>query len=179
MLNAINFLEDHSLKSMQPDQKNFFDEYVIVDVRSAAEAKREHIVGSINIPLDEISEEKLQPYQDKKIIFHCQLGSRTKQAADKLASLPGREKYCLNEGISQWKRCNLETKLDKSAPIEIIRQVQIIAGSLVTLGVILSYLVSPNFVLLSLFVGLGLIFAGVTGFCGMARLLALLPYNKV
>ncbi|MGK8251302.1 YgaP-like transmembrane domain [Moraxella lacunata] len=29
------------------------------------------------------------------------------------------------------------------------------------------------------FVGAGLLFAGVTGFCGMARVLALLPYNRV
>ena len=177
-MQSLKFLEDETLKSLQPEQKSFFDEYVIVDVRSSAEAKREHIPGSINIPLDALSEDKLRPYQDKKIIFHCQLGSRTKQAADKLASMPGVEKFCMNEGISQWKRCDLSTRVDKSAPIEMFRQVQIIAGSLIALGVILAYFISPYFILLDLFVGCGLIFAGVTGFCGMAKLLALLPYNR-
>lgn len=178
MAEGLKFLEDHSLKALQPEQKTFFDEYIIVDVRSATEAKREHIAGSINIPLDELSEDKLLPYQNKKIIFHCQLGSRTKQAAEKLASMPGVEKFCMNEGISQWKRCDLSTRVDKSAPIEMFRQVQIIAGSLIALGVILAYFISPYFILLDLFVGCGLIFAGVTGFCGMAKLLALLPYNR-
>jgi hypothetical protein len=32
--------------------------------------------------------------------------------------------------------------------------------------------------MLSGFVGAGLVFAGVTGFCGMARLLALMPWNR-
>jgi hypothetical protein len=43
---------------------------------------------------------------------------------------------------------------------------------------ILSNLVAPAWILLSWFVGAGLVFAGVSGFCGMARLLALMPWNR-
>lgn len=59
-----------------------------------------------------------------------------------------------------------------------MRQVQIAAGSLVLLGVILGYGVSTGFFLLSAFVGAGLLFAGVSGFCGMARLLMKMPWNR-
>jgi len=59
-----------------------------------------------------------------------------------------------------------------------MRQVQIAAGLLAVLGVILGFLVSPLFFLLSGFIGAGLIFAGVTGFCGMARVLATAPWNQ-
>ncbi|MFV9372643.1 DUF2892 domain-containing protein, partial [Raoultella ornithinolytica] len=52
------------------------------------------------------------------------------------------------------------------------------AGSLALLGVILGYSVSSAFFLLSGFVGAGLILAGVTGFCGMARLLDIMPWNR-
>jgi hypothetical protein len=45
-------------------------------------------------------------------------------------------------------------------------------------GVVLGALVHPGFYGLSGFVGAGLVFAGVTGFCGMARLLALAPWNR-
>ena len=67
---------------------------------------------------------------------------------------------------------------DSSQPLPLMRQVQIAAGSLALLGVILGYAVSSAFFLLSGFVGAGLILAGVTGFCGMARLLAIMPWNR-
>ena len=53
------------------------------------------------------------------------------------------------------------------------------AGGLVLAGVILGFLLSPWFFALSGFVGAGLTFAGVTGFCGMARILAVAPWNRV
>jgi len=37
---------------------------------------------------------------------------------------------------------------------------------------------SPWFIALSAFVGAGLVFAGVTGTCGMAACLLKLPYNR-
>ena len=67
---------------------------------------------------------------------------------------------------------------DRSAPIDIMRQVQIGAGSLVLIGVALGALVAPGFYALSAFVGAGLLFAGATGFCGMAHLLARMPWNR-
>jgi len=39
--------------------------------------------------------------------------------------------------------------------------------------------VAPGWIALTWFVGAGLTFAGVSGFCGMARLLAVMPWNKV
>jgi hypothetical protein len=49
----------------------------------------------------------------------------------------------------------------------------------VLLGVILSQLAAPVWIWLSGFVGAGLMFAGISGFCGMARLLAAMPWNRV
>ena len=60
----------------------------------------------------------------------------------------------------------------------MFRQVQIVAGSLVFLGTSLGVLISPWFLMLSGFVGMGLVFSGVTNTCGMAMLLAKLPYNQ-
>ena len=59
-----------------------------------------------------------------------------------------------------------------------LHRAQITAGALVLLGTLLGALVSPWFLLLSGFVGAGLTFAGLTGTCGMAMLLARLPYNQ-
>jgi hypothetical protein len=59
-----------------------------------------------------------------------------------------------------------------------MRQVQIAAGSMVVLGVLLGAFVTPGFYLLSGFVGAGLVFAGVTGTCGLARVLRMMPWNR-
>ncbi|MDH3663098.1 MAG: DUF2892 domain-containing protein [Alphaproteobacteria bacterium] len=59
-----------------------------------------------------------------------------------------------------------------------MRQVQIGAGALVVLGVLLTVMVSPWFMLLSGFVGAGLMLAGITGYCGMTDLLARMPWNR-
>ena len=55
---------------------------------------------------------------------------------------------------------------------------QIVAGGLVLIGVLLSLFWTPAFLGLSAFVGAGLMFAGVTGWCGMAHLLCVLPWNR-
>ena len=60
----------------------------------------------------------------------------------------------------------------------VMDQVQITAGSMVVLGIVLAVLYSPWFMALSAFVGAGLVFAGTTGFCGMANILAFMPWNK-
>jgi hypothetical protein len=52
------------------------------------------------------------------------------------------------------------------------------AGLLVLTGVALGFLVNPGWFWLAGFVGGGLTVAGTTNFCGMASLLALLPWNR-
>lgn len=53
-----------------------------------------------------------------------------------------------------------------------------IAGSLVLLGIILGVFMSSGFYWLSAIIGLGLLFSGLTGWCGMAILLGKMPWNK-
>lgn len=67
---------------------------------------------------------------------------------------------------------------DVRLPLPLMRQVQIAAGLLVLLGVVLAVTVAPAFIGLSAFVGAGLTFAGLSGWCGMAQLLALMPWNR-
>ena len=64
------------------------------------------------------------------------------------------------------------------AGLSLERQVRIAAGVLVLSGVVLGTWVDPAFYGLSGFVGAGLIFAGVTDWCGMGLLLARAPWNQ-
>ena len=77
-----------------------------------------------------------------------------------------------------WKAAGLSVAADRSKPIEIMRQVQIAAGSLVVLGAILGFAIHTGFFLLSAFVGAGLVFAGVSGTCAMAKVLGFMPWNR-
>jgi rhodanese-related sulfurtransferase len=116
---------------------------------------------------------------DDVLVFHCRSGARTAGNAGRLAAASeGCEAFILEGGLEAWKKAGLPVSIDRRQPIELMRQVQIAAGSLVLLGIVLGALVAPGFYALSAFVGAGLLFAGLSGFCGMARLLAVMPWNR-
>jgi rhodanese-related sulfurtransferase len=149
---------------------------VLVDIREADEHARERVPGARNRPLSRLT--SLESSGAQTVIFHCRSGARTAANAPRLASATGCQAYILEGGLDAWKRAGLPVETDTRQPIEIMRQVQITAGSLVLLGVVLGLWVSPAFFALSAFVGAGLVFAGVSGWCGMARMLAFMPWNR-
>ena len=152
---------------------------MLVDIREADEHARERIPGARHHALSRLGTESPARAGDKIVIFHCRSGMRTQGNAGALAaSAAGCEAYVLEGGLDAWKKAGLPVAKDRKQPIEIMRQVQIGAGSLVLIGVLLGFFVNPTFYALSGLVGAGLLFAGVTGFCGMARVLALMPWNR-
>lgn len=154
------------------------DGAVLIDIRESAEYAREHIPGARLVPLSRISAGLAPPANASTVIFHCRSGGRTLAAVDHLRPIDAENVYILEGGMDAWKKAGLETVVDRSQPIDLMRQVQIAAGSLILLGMVLGFLVHPAFYLLAAFVGAGLTFAGVTGFCGMARLLRVMPWNR-
>ncbi|MGZ3339748.1 MAG: rhodanese family protein [Reyranella sp.] len=167
-----------SLPTIDPARaKRLIDEgAVLVDIREADEQARERVPGARANPLSRLS--AVDARGAKAVIFHCRSGARTLANAARLEAAAGCEAYILAGGIDAWKKAGLPVMSDASQPIEIMRQVQITAGSLVLLGIALGVWVAPPFLALSAFVGAGLVFAGVSGWCGMARLLALMPWNR-
>ena len=152
----------------------------LVDVREPDEHARERIPGAQNLPLSQLEAAGLALRGSGPVLFHCRSGARTQGSAARLVAKAGRaEAYEVEGGLEAWKRAGLPVAEDRRQPLELMRQVHIAAGSLVLLGVLLGALVAPAFYAVSGFVGAGLVFAGVTGFCGMARLLRLMPWNRV
>ncbi|MND16364.1 Inner membrane protein YgaP [compost metagenome] len=152
----------------------------LIDIRDADEYAREHIANAELVPLSALNGgTTLHTTADETIIFHCQAGSRTQNNAIRLlaAAAPAQVRL-LAGGIQAWKAAGLPVTEDKSQPLPLMRQVQIAAGGLILLGVVLGYGFGSGFFLLSALVGAGLTFAGITGFCGMARLLAVMPWNR-
>ena len=151
---------------------------MLIDIREADEYAREKIPGAVNKPLSRIDTVDFGDMTGKVAVFHCRSGNRTKSNALQLAGAVACDAYALEGGIDAWKKAGLPVALDRKQPIDLMRQVQIAAGGLVVLGAALGWLVAPAFYALSAFVGAGLLFAGLSGFCGMARLLAVMPWNR-
>jgi rhodanese-related sulfurtransferase len=149
----------------------------IVDVREPAEFASEHILGAQSLPLGQIGAMRIAPQEGEKLVLVCASGRRSGMACERLAA-EGFEVYSLTGGLAGWKSAGgaVETLARKVIPLE--RQVLLGAGFLVLTGVILSFLMHPYWIALSAFVGAGLMFAGLTGFCGMALLLARAPWNQ-
>jgi len=143
-----------------------------VDVREPDEFRYERIAGSVNIPQNLLSEQIASLPKNKDIFIFCHTGIRSEQAAQMLRSKGYSNVRLVEGGIAAWKGAGLPVERSKG-PIPIMRQVQIVAGSLALIGGLF-----PSLRWIAAFVGAGLIFAGVSGYCSMAKLLAFLPWNK-
>lgn len=163
-----------------PTLKRWLDEdkAVLIDIRESDEYVREHIAGSRLVPLSGFDAADFPGDRDKIAVFHCNSGNRTCTAAPQILGAGFAEVYHLDGGIQAWKSAGLPVERNLKAPISIMRQVQITAGSLVLLGIILAVLISPWFAALSAFVGAGLVFAGASGTCALASILGLMPWNR-
>lgn len=151
---------------------------VLVDIREPDEFRRRHVPGALSRPLSATGTAGLKAEPAPEVIFTCKSGMRTAAACRQLAEAVDGPPLVLEGGVDAWAAAGLPVAEDKRQPIEIMRQVQIGAGGLVLIGVALGLLLHPAFFGLAAFVGAGLTFAGVTGFCGMAKLLSLAPWNR-
>jgi rhodanese-related sulfurtransferase len=148
----------------------------VIDVREPMEYAAGHIAGSLNVPLSRLHQADLP---SGPLVLVCQSGNRSAKGVQTLLERGYAHPVSdLQGGLPSWQQAGLPVRRLKNAPLPLMRQVQIAAGSLVLLGLILSK-VAPGWIVLSWFVGAGLVFAGVSGFCGMARLLAVMPWNRV
>lgn len=154
----------------------------LLDVRSPAEYSRIHAQGACLIPADELNRETIASAQlddDQPVYVLCHSGSRAAAACEKLSKLGVKNAIKIDGGTVAWEKAALPVIKDQHKVMSIERQVRIAAGTLVLFGVILSWLIHPWFAGLSAFVGAGLIFAGITNFCGMGILISKLPWNRI
>jgi rhodanese-related sulfurtransferase len=153
---------------------------LLVDIREPDEHARVRIPGAVNLPLSRLHEAELAVQEGRPVLFHCRSGARTAASAAALAGKTGEtcRAFIVEGGLDAWKAAGLPVAEDRRQPLELTRQVQIAAGSLVVLGTTLGAVAHPGFFALSGFVGAGLVFAGVTGTCGLARVLRMMPWNR-
>ncbi len=151
----------------------------LIDVRTPAEFGEIHIAGSTLMPLDRLDAAAVKAASGsaEQCVIICRSGKRAEQALQKLAAAGCDKLVILEGGVTAWDSAGLPVNRGQKA-ISLERQVRIAAGLLVLTGVVLGTWVHPGFYGLSAFVGAGLTFAGITDWCGMAMVLAKMPWNQ-
>lgn len=156
-------------------------EAVLIDVREVVEYQTCSIPHSRHLPLSQVTLDKahLPEHKNKKLVFHCKSGKRSMMACEKIIKEGvDFDIWNLTGGIDGWKEKNLKTVSQKNIlPLE--RQTQLAISVIILSGLSLNYILKDSaFLILPLIAGLGLLNAALTGWCGMARMIAKMPWNK-
>ena len=153
-------------------------EVLLIDVRTPAEFRSGAAAQATNLPLDQLDTACLDRLQQegKQILLLCKAGGRAAKACDRMRQA-GIHARVVEGGTDAWRASDLPFHVESSGGLSLERQVRIAAGLLVMIGLALGTWSHPGGYGLSAFVGAGLIFAGITDWCGMGLLLARMPWN--
>lgn len=174
------------MKTITPTQLNARlqagEKLSLLDVRTPVEHAEVHVPGAHLEPLDKLDPAQLHGKngfaKDQPVFVFCRSGTRAKQAAEKLEKNGFTLTHVVEGGTMAWANAGLPVNRGAAKVISLERQVRIAAGAIVFTGVLLAQFVHPAFIWVSGFVGGGLIFAGITDWCGMGMLIAKMPWNQ-
>lgn len=152
---------------------------LLLDVRTPAEFEDAHLIGAVLHPLSALDAQQVKSLAATKsgCLIICGSGTRARQAAEKLQAQGVPSLFVLEGGVKAWEAYGLPLQRGRKM-MSLERQVRIVAGALVFTASMLGYFVNPSWIILSGFVGAGLVFAGVTDTCAMGMLLARMPWNN-
>ncbi|MFM7078065.1 MAG: rhodanese-like domain-containing protein [Planctomycetaceae bacterium] len=159
------------------------DAVTLIDVRTPAEFGEVHVDFARNIPLDRLDPREIAALAGGgKVYVICKSGGRSRQACEKLAAAGLEGAVSVEGGTAACVEAGLPVVRGRKA-MSLERQVRIAAGALVALGAATAGLCpdplwSKVGAGLAAFVGCGLVFAGITDTCGMAMVLARMPWNQ-
>ena len=153
----------------------------LLDVRTPAEFAAAHVPGAKLIPLDALdpaSFARARVSEEIPVYVLCQSGGRARKAIERLERAGIRGCVLVEGGTQAWIDAGLPVNRGQSNILPLMRQVQITVGFISALGAVLALAVNPLFAIVPLVMGCGLLFAGITGTCGLALLLARMPWNR-
>lgn len=152
---------------------------LLVDIRSPDEFRAAGIDGAVNIPLDRLDAHLRRIVHDAggRMVLVCQSGARAARAAERLGRAGLTDVVVLEGGMNAWVAANAPVCRFPGAAWSLERQVRLVAGGIVASSVLASVR-APRLRFVAGAVGLGLVTAAVIDTCGLARLLALLPWNR-
>jgi rhodanese-related sulfurtransferase len=152
----------------------------LLDVRTPSEYRATHLPGAVLEPLHSLNPARLSRHfsPEGPLYVVCQSGTRARHAINRLARAGVGRCVLVEGGTAGWVEAGLPVERQGGTSISLERQVRIVAGALVLVGTLLGIFSNRLFLGLPLFVGAGLLFAGITDTCGMGMLLARMPWNR-
>lgn len=153
----------------------------LLDVRTPGEHAAAHVEGVMLVPLDTLDAAAFvrgRGSDESPLYVFCQTGGRARRAIEKLERAGVKGCVLVEGGTQGWIDAGLPVVRGESRVLPLMRQVQIVVGGVSAAGAALALVVNPWFALIPLATGCGLLFAGLTGFCGLALVLAKMPWNR-
>lgn len=154
----------------------------ILDVSTPAEFRQEHLPSAINLPFDSVKTSRLihDPAfaKEEPLYLTCRTGRRSAAALEKFQKAGFLTLFVLDGGTQSWSKAGLPTIQGERKTLSLERQTRIGIGVLILIGSFLGFTVNIGFFAITTFFGAGLIFAGITDWCGLALLLARAPWNR-
>lgn len=182
-------IEYKILKANEMDQIDP-DNGIIIDVRTSMEHAEKHLSqGHMLLPLEELKDadalDKQEIDKSSSVYLLCRNDNRSRKAAEKFTKEGFNNVYVIEGGLNACENQGHEVDghdtqcaVAGSRLLSLERQIRIVAGLIAAVGAVLGLIIDPLFSIIPLFVGSGLIFAGVTDRCGMALILTKAPWNK-
>ncbi len=151
----------------------------LVDVRTPVEYEAVHLKGARSMPLDEITRRAVEDAfgSGKPVCLVCKSGARATKACEKLEKQGLTELVVVEGGTNACIEAGLPLVRGRET-ISLERQVRIAVGVLNLTAAILALAVHPAFAGLCAAFGAGLLFAGLTDWCGMGLMIARMPWNR-
>ncbi|MDA1353824.1 MAG: rhodanese-like domain-containing protein [bacterium] len=151
---------------------------VVVDVRTPSEYRGVHYAGSRNIPTEQIMAHANELKQHDAVYISCNSGGRSKMVVEDFGLHGLTNLVNVEGGIQAWIKAGLPVLKARKWTMPVMQQVMAIAGSMVLVGALGSLYLDPRFIWLSVGVGAGLTYAGLSGNCYMSCALEKMPWNK-
>jgi len=150
----------------------------LIDVSTPIEFAERRVSFAKNLPIDspELAAFMRERRGDcaHRLYVMCAGGVRSVKACERY---PEANLVNVEGGMRNWSACGLPVATTENV-VTLDRQVRIAAGALTVVGCALAAIAHPYFLAVPAFVGAGLFTAGVTNTCGMALLLAKMPWNR-
>lgn len=150
---------------------------LLVDVRSSGEFAVGHVPGAVSVPMEEAESRLDDIPKDVPVVLVCQSGNRAGMVCE-LIQEERPNASVLDGGVDAWITAGLPIVSTRKTRWSLERQVRLTAGLLILAGTVMSLTVASAWIYLTLFIGAGLTFAGLTNICGMAAVFAQMPWNK-
>ncbi len=153
------------------------ERFQMIDVRSPDEFVSGHIPCAVNLPMDQVESRLDDLHYRDPVVLICQSGRRATLTRELLEPHLN-DLLVLEGGTTAWARAGFPLVRGTATRWALERQVRLASGVLTAVGAALALAVHPLWAAVPLGTGAGLAFAGLTNVCGMATMLARMPWNR-